>query len=76
MLPRVNSPTDPALARLWRAALAKFAARAGHEAATPAEYREVVNDYAAMMQKQHGSLGAVVTRLIQERCAETKTPGD
>lgn len=70
----VNEPSDPALATLWRAAMSKFAARTGREAANRDDLREVIADYQHMVAKPRGSIEAVA-QLLREHCAQTKTPG-
>ena len=50
----VNAPSDPAMARLWSAALAKFATRTGRDASTREDLREVTTDYQRMAAKPRG----------------------
>jgi hypothetical protein len=69
----VNAPSDPALARLWSAALSKFEARTGRAATLREDVREVVRDYQRMLAKPRGSVNEIVAYL-QERCAP-QTPG-
>ena len=72
----IRGPADPALARLWSAALAKYRQRHDAEPADREAMREVVAEYQQMLGKARGSLGDVVGQLLQARCTETKTPGD
>lgn len=46
----INAPDDPALARLWQAAMAKF----GREPATREEARIVIQHYQRMLDKPRG----------------------
>lgn len=64
----VNAPSDPALARLWSAALSKFEARTGRAATLREDLRDVIRDYQRMAAKPRGSVNEIAAHL-REQCA-------
>jgi hypothetical protein len=67
--PTINAPQDPALAILWRLAMAREKAVLGRPPAEKAELHAVIDRYHDLLNKPRGSLSDI----IRERCE--KAPG-